>query len=241
MFFVQVGDFDKGNKGRGRFQDAHWFAAVTDKLQFTRALMNMKSGETGEYMVREEHDSLLFSDLDIIPLGFYSRISQSHEMMFMGENFSEDPENAPEVNTGFFLWKNTPRTRRFVALWNDRMDMQDGSSGNQPIANKILSKPEPHGGPWNYAVWDKKLKQDHGERCAAVFEVPNSRGSFCAAVHALQAGFDSAKKKIGGPHGAKLTLLNNAWGHAIGNSSVEVDDFRCAKISFADVNGSVGI
>ena len=66
-----------------------------------------------------ENATVLFTDLDVVPLGRYSTLlellTQDHEILWM-----RNPGFHP-VNCGFFLMRNNPNVRAFLARWRERL------------------------------------------------------------------------------------------------------------------------
>jgi len=80
-----------------------------------------------------ENATVLFTDLDVVPLGRYSTLlellTQDHEVLWM-----RNPGFHP-VNCGFFLMRNNPNVRAFLARWRERL-LPGG--GNQALCNQLL-------------------------------------------------------------------------------------------------------
>jgi len=219
----------------------HWLYSVAEKIYFVEELLD--AHDSAGNLVIGSSDSLLFTDLDVLPLGHWSALTQTHDMMFMQ---AEDGF----VNTGFYLVRNNAHVREFIAAWAEKMRKEIGSYHASPsqdvahisdqiAANYVLRNSPP---VWDLDVWDRGLDgQLFGQRCAAIFNVPRStarqfrmrdRGESnstarpvtrCAAVHAINAGRAGARKK--------LRLLSEAWGVATGTvPTVDVDS--CVVIGF---------
>jgi hypothetical protein len=203
--------------------------AVLEKVFFVRELLHLK-GSDGAYLIRENGDSLLFTDVDVLPLGFYARLTQTWDMVFM----QEQKKTGGFVNTGFYLWRNSNTTRRFAREWAGAMVAAGEHSNDQAIANGIVT--EPRFG-WNHGIWDKQLDGMYfGAKCAALFDVPRNESALyledrkserrgrrtrCAAVHAI--GVTGTARKLG--------LLADAWQQFSGKKAKTNGD-GCVRASY---------
>jgi hypothetical protein len=236
---VSAGAWGRQAEGGSNYYSKHWQWAVVEKVRFAHGLLNLRDDNSGEYVVGPR-DALLFTDLDVLPLGFYSQLKQTHEIMFMAEN----PIGNTPGNTGFYMAKNTNATRAFFAEWHHRVDQCESMCNDQLIGNIIMMEPS-----WrkvlDVGIWSStNLERGYwGRRCAAIFDVkltdvskytsPNRTHTRCAAVHAIASGKSHQK----------LDFLLDAYNsfvasHPIKNireKSVNQNNDRCFEVTYGDI------
>ena len=236
---VKVGSFLEDTGGQGGFRDKHWLRAVDIKVEFARRLLHLKDGE-GKYYIGPS-DRLLFTDIDVMPLGFYSQLNQTFDLQFMGDQGG--------VNTGFYVARNTPQVRFFYTKWAHLVEAGGGEFDDQSRAN-VLLKANPDWEFWG--IWDlgfgdvfrdlgdpalAATRNVFGTRCAALLTSTSARGSLCAAFHAIGAensrGCLGCQSNVLNPHEKKLSLLQSAaaWGRPKMNSSM-IQPGKCPVLTF---------
>lgn len=106
--------------GRGHWQDPSWHYFVKQKV--IHAMNVVKYLNDGDFV--------LYSDMDVVPLDFYSKVPVPQSISFSMEGKSG-------CNTGFYALTVSNKTRNFLSQWNHKIQ----KSRNRPFGDQsVLSE-----------------------------------------------------------------------------------------------------
>ena len=116
-----------------RYKSEAWYDSVFTKVGFVSHFMRHAA----------ENATVLFTDLDVVPLGPYSLLvallPPTREMtwMYTGQKIAHMP-----VNSGFYLMRNTPNVRAFLGEWHRQIQARTlpKDSDDQRYANVLLTR-----------------------------------------------------------------------------------------------------
>ena len=194
---------DSGADGSGSFLSSSYNSATASKASLIGGYLKMVPDNT----------TVIFTDLDIVPLERYSLLHDfvppERELTFMYNNI---PHEA--ANTGFMLIRNTPNVRYFMDMWKLLMERELAKVGgdydkirppfDQKMANNLLkssARAAWPAGPLYHGVFDNSVVTGLPDRVA--------RCTF--AYHAI--GVNN--------HSAKMGRINRAMARQSALASIE--------------------